>query len=79
MEEVAGGLGRALYLTLRWFVLVALFEIVLYWYGYGTIKLFTFGKYPQKSSIDKTLCAVLGFISLCGTLFLVSFLFKNVT
>lgn len=75
MEEVAVSLGRALYSTLRWFVLVALFEIVLYWYGYGTIKLFTFGKHPQQSSVNNTFCSVLGFISFCGTLFLVSFFF----
>jgi hypothetical protein len=79
MEEVAGSLGRALFSTLKWFVLVVLFEIVFYWYGFGTIKLLTFGKHPQRNKVNKTLCAILGFISFCVTCYLASLLFGDAT
>ena len=56
MDDIAEGLFRGLLRVLKWIVIDFLIEIFLYGLGYGTLKLFTFGRYPRANQENEGLC-----------------------
>lgn len=60
---MASGLGRFALRMLKWLLIEAVLEVVIYWYGRFTLKVLTLGNYPQKHDEAETRCIVAGIFS----------------
>ncbi|WP_338292274.1 hypothetical protein [Planctobacterium marinum] len=49
---------------IRWIVIEAFMETILYWSGRGVLKLFSFGGYPKRGKRAKSHCMVVGAFAL---------------
>ncbi|WP_334062765.1 hypothetical protein [Alteromonas genovensis] len=73
MEEVVEGFGRFALRIIKWIVIQALIEGIVYGYGYVTLKIFTLGKYPR-SNKDEGRSFIAGCVSIVATfMLLISF------
>ena len=72
MEEVVGGFGLLILRGLKWLVITALVEFLIYWYGFITLKIFTLGQFPKSGEDSETTCIITGVISIVITLVLIA-------
>lgn len=56
MDTLIEGTGRVLLQALKWLVIDAFIEFVLYGLGYGALKILTLGKYPRAKQDNDLLC-----------------------
>ena len=75
MEEVVEGFGRVIFRVIKWFIIDAILEFVIYGYGYITLKIVTFGKYPRPNK-DEGRTIATGIISIIATLFLIAYFYQ---
>jgi hypothetical protein len=68
MEELVEGLGRGILNVIKWIVIDLFIEIFVHGYGYITLKVFTFGKYPKAGEDNYTLCIISGLLSIAATI-----------
>ncbi|KGJ98565.1 hypothetical protein [Thalassotalea sp. ND16A] len=71
MEEIVEGFGRGIFRIIKWILIDAFVEFFLYGYGYVSLKIATFGKYPKPGRDNETLCIVTGLISVAVTIVLI--------
>ncbi|MEP1446118.1 MAG: hypothetical protein ABJK37_08415 [Paraglaciecola sp.] len=72
MEEVVGGFGLLILRGLKWLVITALVEFLIYWYGYITLKILTLGHYPKLGEDSETMCIITGVVSIALTIVLIA-------
>lgn len=61
MEELAEGLLRTTFRVAKWVLFELFVDVVLYWIGKGTLKLISFGRYPQSNDKAEGRCIFTGF------------------
>ncbi|WP_370240719.1 hypothetical protein [Marisediminitalea sp.] len=61
MEELAEGLLRTTFRVAKWLLFELFVDVVLYWIGRGTLKLISFGRYPQFNDRAEGRCIFTGF------------------
>ncbi len=64
MEDVVEGLGRLIVRFIKWMIIEAIIETVLYWCGRIVLKVFTFGNYPRKEDDAEAPCVITGIIAI---------------
>jgi hypothetical protein len=64
MDEIIEVAGRGFLRFVKWIIIDAFTEFFLYFVGYGTLKVVSFGKYPKANRDKATLCCVTGAIVL---------------
>ncbi len=74
MEEVVEGFGRVIFRVIKWLIIDAILEFVIYGYGYITLKIVTFGKYPRPNK-DEGRTITTGIISIIATLLLIAYFY----
>ena len=72
MEEVVGGFGLLILRGVKWLVITALVEFLIYGYGYITLKILTLGQYPKPNEDSETMCIITGVISIALTIVLIA-------
>jgi len=77
MEEVAEGIVRGILNLIKWIFIDVFIEILIHGYGYITLKILTFGKYPKPNQNNDTLCVVSGLISFVVTIAIIMFINSN--
>lgn len=63
MEELAEGLLRTTFRVAKWVLFELFVEVVLYWIGRGTLKFFSFGRYPHFNDKAEGRCITTGFLT----------------
>jgi hypothetical protein len=64
MDEIIEVAGRGFLRVVKWIIIDAFIEFFLYFVGYVTLKVVTFGKYPKENRDNDTLCCVTGAVVL---------------
>jgi hypothetical protein len=67
IEDIAGGVLRALSRVLLWLLLDVLIDIVIYGYGYITLKIFTLGRYPKQYGAERNFSIFAGVVAILAT------------
>ena len=67
MEEIVGGIFHFLLRAIGWFLIELLFHIICWGIGWVTLKIITFGKYPNRNMHEDT-------VSFSGVAVLILFL-----
>ena len=75
MEEVVEGFGRLILRIIKWIIIDAIVEFIVYGYGYITLKTITFGKLPRPNK-DEGLTVFAGLVSIAVTLLLIAYFFQ---
>ncbi len=64
MEELAEGLLRTTFRVAKWVLFELFVEVLLYWIGRGTLKVFSLGRYPSSNDEAHGCCILTGFATL---------------
>jgi|VirMetMinimDraft_7_1064189.scaffolds.fasta_scaffold294514_2 hypothetical protein len=68
IEDTLSALGRVIVQLIKWIIIDAIIEGVVYGYGYLSLKLITLGKYPKANQHNDILCIISGVISIAVTI-----------
>ena len=71
IEDIAGGVVRALWRVLLWLLLDVLIDIIIYGYGYITLKIVTLGRYPKQYGAERNFAIFAGFVAILATICLI--------
>ncbi|MFV7782685.1 hypothetical protein ACNPKB_01415 [Shewanella marisflavi] len=73
MDEIVEVAGRGFLRIVKWIIIDLFIEFFLYFVGYVTLKVVTFGKYPKANRDNDTLCSGTGAVVLLLAIAVIAF------